>query len=106
VPEPGPDWPLVVAVLLEGIDVVVAAPPSGASAVLARRLASRARQRGTVLVVTQPWPAAELTIEADHGAWYGLGDGRGRLRCRTMNVVVCGRGAAERPCTAPMWLRR
>jgi hypothetical protein len=104
VPEPGLDWPEVVAALLDGIDVVVATPPAGVTPVLARTLAARARQRGTVLVTARGWPSAELTIEADHGIWYGMDDGRGRLRCRTVNVVVRGRGAAERPRHAPMWL--
>jgi hypothetical protein len=53
VPGPGPDWPEVVAALLDGIDVVVAAPPVGVSPMLARRLAARARQRGTVLVAAR-----------------------------------------------------
>jgi len=102
--EPGPDWPQVVAALLDGIDVVVVAAPAATPAVLARRLAARARQRGAVLVSSGEWPAAELTIEADHGVWYGLSGGRGRLRCRALTVVVRGRGAAERPRRASMWL--
>ncbi len=53
VPEPGADWPQVVAALLDGIDVVVVAPPAGTPTALARRLAARARQRGTVLVPTR-----------------------------------------------------
>lgn len=104
VPEPGPDWPEIVAALLDGIDVVVATPPVGVSPVLARRLAARARQRGTVFVAARDWPSAELTIEADHGIWHGIDYGRGRLRCRTVSVVVRGRGATERPRRAPMWL--
>lgn len=104
VPEPGPGWPQVAAALLDGIDVVVVAAPAATPVVLARRLTARARQRGAVLIPSGEWPAAELTIEADHGVWYGLTDGRGRLRCRMANVVVRGRGAAERPRQAPMWL--
>ena len=50
VPDPGPDWPAVVAALLDGIDVVAAAPPGPVSAPLAGRLAARVRQRGSVLV--------------------------------------------------------
>ena len=102
--EPGPDWPQVVAALLDGIDVVVVAAPAATPAVLARRLAARARQRSAVLVSSGEWPAAELTIEADHGFWCGLSGGRGRLRCRALTVVVRGRGAAERPRRASMWL--
>lgn len=104
VPDPGPDWPEVVAALLDGIDMVVAAPPTAVAPVLARRLTGRARQRGTVLVAARDWPAAELAIEADHGAWHGMDRGHGRLRCRTVNVVVRGRGAAERPRQAQMSL--
>ncbi|HYS39647.1 MAG TPA: hypothetical protein VEO01_28860 [Pseudonocardiaceae bacterium] len=63
-----------------------------------------ARQRGAVLVGVGGWPAAELTIEADHGVWYGLGRGRGRLGCRALDVVIRCRGAAERPRRAQMWL--
>jgi hypothetical protein len=104
VPEPGSDWPQVVAALLDGIDIVVVAPSEATPTALARRLTARARHRGTILVPTREWPAAGLDVEADHGTWHGLGDGRGRLRCRTVNVVVRGRGAAERPRQAPMWL--
>src|SRR6266511_491953 len=81
VPEPGPDWPQVVAALLDGIDVVAVAAPAATPAVLARRLAARARQRSAVLVSSGAWPAAELTIEADHGVWYGLSGGPVRRGC-------------------------
>src|SRR2546430_11276252 len=50
VPDPGPEWPTVVAALLDGVDVVVAAPPGPVAAPLAGRLAARARQRGSVLL--------------------------------------------------------
>src|SRR6266498_913642 len=82
VPSPGPDWPEVVAALLDGIDLVVVAAPTATAPVPARRLSARARQRGSVLVGVGEWPRAELTIEADHGVWHGLESGRGRLRCR------------------------
>ena len=62
VPEPGPNWPQVVVVLLDGVDVVVVAPPAAAPTMLARRLAARARQRGTILIAaTSAWPIADLT---------------------------------------------
>jgi len=104
IPEPGPEWPQVVAALLDGIDVVAVAAPAGVPGVQARRLVARARQRGAVLICRGEWPAAELTIEADHGVWHGLAHGRGRLRCRAVDVVVRGRGAAERPRQALVWL--
>jgi len=45
-----------------------------------------------------------VSIEVDHGIWYQLGTGRGRLRCRLATVSVRGRGAAVRARQAPMWL--
>ncbi len=104
VPNPGPDWPEVVAVLLDGVDLVVVAAPTATAPAPARRLPARARQRGSVLVGVGDWPRAELTIETDHGVWHGLEAGRGRLRCRSLTVTVWGRGAAGRARQAHMWL--
>src|SRR5204863_1388353 len=50
VPYPGPDWATVVAALLDGVDVVVAATPGPVAAVVTGRLSARARHRGSVLV--------------------------------------------------------
>jgi hypothetical protein len=105
VPDPGPDWPEVVAALLDGCDLVVAYPPSAVAPAVVRRLSARARQRGSVLVpVGGSWLGAELTLEVAGGTWYGLGRGRGRLRCRKLTVVVRGRGAAGRARQVQMWL--
>ncbi len=72
VPDPGPEWPQVVAALLDGIDIVVVAMPATAAVGHACRLTARARQRRAVLVGVGEWLTATLTIEADHGVWYGL----------------------------------
>jgi hypothetical protein len=90
VPNPGPEWPTVVAALIDGVDVVVVAAPGAVSASVAGRLAARARQRGAVLV--------------PYGAWEGLGRGRGRLRRRRVTVAARGRGAAARPKEVTVWL--
>src|SRR3954465_9011169 len=50
VPNPGPEWTTVVAALLDGVDIVVAAPPGPIAPTVANRLAARARQRGSVFV--------------------------------------------------------
>jgi len=97
VPDPGPEWPQVVAALLDGIDIVVVAMPATAAVGHACRLTARARQRRAVLVGVGEWLTATLTIEADHGVWYGLGHGRGRLRCRLVNVAVRGGGGGRTP---------
>jgi hypothetical protein len=109
VPNPGPDWPTVVAALLDGFDIVVTGAPEGVAPTLAGRLAARARQRGAVLVPYGSWPGADLTLEATDPVWHGVEegpDGRGRLRGRQVHVVARGRGAAAVPRQADLWLPR
>ncbi|MBG0564602.1 hypothetical protein [Actinoplanes aureus] len=102
VPEPGPDWPTIVGTLLDGVDLVVVAPPADVPEGLARSLSSRARQRGAVLVPTRAWPGAELTMEVTSRRWHGLGQGRGRLRYCDLQVRSAGRGKAVRPRSATL----
>jgi hypothetical protein len=97
VPYPGPEWPAVVAALLDGVDVVVIAPPGPVGERAASRLMARARQRDGVLVPFGRWPGADLTLTAASGTWQGLGAGRGRLRARELTIRAYGRGAAARP---------
>lgn len=98
---PGPDWVSVVAALLDGVEIVVAATGSrgaggAVGATVAGRLAARARQRGSVLVPYGQWPGADLTLEVAAGEWHGLGQGRGRLRQQELEIIAYGRGAAAR----------
>ena len=104
VPSPGPDWPRVVAALLDGVDIVVAAPPGPVAPVVASRLAARARQRGGVLIPYGQWDSAHVVLQASGGRWEGLGPGRGRLRCRQLTVAAVGRGAAARRREVHLWL--
>ncbi len=104
VPNPGPDWPTVVAALIDGVDVVVTAVPGPVSTSITGRLAARARQRGSVLVPFGDWTGADVTLRVDHGRWDGLGRGRGRLRRREVTVMAHGRGAAARPREITMWM--
>jgi hypothetical protein len=104
VPHPGPEWTGVVAALLDGVEIVVAAVPGSVPARVAERLAARARQRGAVLVPIGRWPGADLTLEVVDGAWHGLDHGRGRLRAREARVAAYGRGAAARTRYADLWL--
>ena len=106
VPNPGPEWAAVVAALLDGIDVVVAALPGPISASIASRLAARARQRGTVLVPYGQWSGADVVLETPGGGWQGLGQGRGRLSRRELVISRRGRGAAARPRQVTVWLPR
>jgi hypothetical protein len=104
VPYPGPEWAAVVAALVDGVDVVVAAPPGPVASVVAGRLAARARQRGCVLVPYGRWSGADVTLESVRGVWEGLGQGRGRLYRREVTISARGRGAAARPKQIQVWL--
>ncbi|HEX6499332.1 MAG TPA: hypothetical protein VF054_09915 [Micromonosporaceae bacterium] len=105
VPHPGPEWPGVVAALLDGLDVVVAAPSGPVAPAVVGRLSARARQRGAVLVgYGGRWDGADVALDSVRGVWQGLGQGRGRLRCRELTVTARGRGAAARPRQARIWL--
>jgi hypothetical protein len=98
VPAPGPTWATVVAALLDALDVVAVATGSGlrGRAADARRLAARARERGSVLVVAGAWEGADVRLSVASSSWTGLGRGHGRLCDRTLEVVAEGRGAAAR----------
>jgi hypothetical protein len=106
VPHPGPDWPTVVAALLDGFDIVVTTAPGTVSPGVASRLAARARQRGGVLVPYGAWPSTDLTLEAVDPVWHGVEAGRGRLRGRQLSVVARGRGAVSVPRLTHLWLPR
>jgi hypothetical protein len=104
VPHPGPEWPTVVAALIDGIDVVVTAIPGPVTASVTTRLVARARQRGTVLMPYGRWDGADVTLQVTRSGWEGLGAGRGRLRRRQVTVTARGRGAAARPKEITLWL--
>ena len=100
-------WSWAVAVLLDAVDVVVAWPPLHVRPADARRLAARARERGSALVVTgaERWPeSVDVCLTLTVSAWEGVGDGHGRLLARRAEVVAAGRGAAARERRAALWL--
>lgn len=97
VPDPGPTWPTVVAALLDAIDVVAVRPPARVRASDARRLAARARERGSVLVVVGAWPEGpDVRLTVTGAEWRGLAQGHGALAGRRLSVVGSGRRAAAR----------
>ncbi|CAO5167903.1 Protein RecA [Frankia sp. AiPs1] len=101
VPAPGPRWPVVVAALLDAMDVVVVRPPARAGSA-GRRLMARARERGAVLVAVGAWEGADLCLVALERRWDGVGAGHGHVRVGDLLVEASGRGAARRPRRA--WL--
>ncbi|MBA3490268.1 MAG: hypothetical protein H0T78_12160 [Longispora sp.] len=105
VPEPGDRWPEAVAALLDGADVVVAAPSGVITGGLARQLTARARQRGAVLVsFGTAWPGADVVLEPTASVWRGPRAGRGRLRDRELEVTCRGRGNSSQPRKATLRL--
>jgi hypothetical protein len=110
VPAPGDRWPGVAAALLDGMDLLLLGVPGRVRPADARRLTTRARERGTVLVVlelsgTRCWPEVpDLRFSIAGATWEGLGAGHGHLRARRMEVVVAGRRAASRERRALLWL--
>ncbi|HEV3496412.1 MAG TPA: hypothetical protein VHA34_08695, partial [Actinomycetes bacterium] len=98
-------WAWVVAALADGLDVVLARPPSVVKAADARRLTARVRERGAVLVAAGPWPEGpEVRLEVVSSAWEGIGQGHGRLLGRRVEVGARGRGAAARERRVQLWL--
>jgi hypothetical protein len=104
VPAPGPEWPVVVAALLDALDLVVVASPTRLPGTDERRLSARARQRGCVLVPFGEWGGADLRLSVDDATWEGLGPGHGHLQARQVTVSAEGRGAAARPRRRQLWL--
>lgn len=109
-PPPARGWGTVVATLLDAFDVVLARPPldGRVGAGDARRLAARARERGSVLIRLageQRWPeAADLSLAVTDTTWEGLGQGHGHLRARRAVVEATGRRGHDRPRRTELWL--
>jgi hypothetical protein len=91
-------WAAAVAATLGAFDIVLVGAGPRVRASDVRRLAARARERGTVIVAVQgahrraAWPdAPDLTLTASGSRWTGLGAGHGHLRTRVVDVVADGR---------------
>jgi hypothetical protein len=94
-------WASTVAVLLDGMSLVVAEVPRRVAAADARRLVARARERDVVLVPLvlsgAGWPAgATQRVQVDGGPWPELGAGHGLLTARAPGVRVVRHGVHER----------
>jgi hypothetical protein len=95
---PAARWATVVAALVDGLSLVVAAVPRSVRVGDARRLLARARERNTVLVAVGAWPAeAALRLRADTTTWSPPVTGPGVFGTRTYRVTIEGRGVVPGP---------
>ena len=99
-------WAVAAGMLLDGLDLVLVAPPVRPRPAAVRTLAARARDRGgVVLVVESPAGSpADLELAVTESRWHGLAEGAGRLQARRVTVVARGRGSAARPVSQELWL--
>ena len=131
VDEPGSAAAEVLNALIGNVDVILLAGGVRLAAAHSRRLRTRLRERGTVVIevgasnpagargvgasntagargVGASNPAGafspDVTMTVERAAWTGLGLGHGRLRERRAEVVAAGRGAASLPRRAVLWL--
>lgn len=91
VPDPGPDPLNTVAVLTEGMDVVIyrAEAPQELSPVRARPLLGKVRNgNAAVLLVNLTSPSPHLTLTAKVTRFHGIGPGTGRIRGLEIDVEI------------------
>ncbi len=89
-------WAVVVAALVEAVDVVCLNPSRPVRAREARRLQARAREQETVLIHLdggRSWPTAMDIALVARQTWSGLGQGHGYLRERRLLIEASGRRA-------------
>lgn len=106
---PASAWATTVSSLLDAVEVVLVRPGRGVPTSVQRRLAARARDRGSVLIQAGGragvWAEApDLTVTATAATWEGVGQGHGHLVVRRVTVSVAGRRGAVRPRGGALWL--
>jgi hypothetical protein len=95
-------WGTVAVAAVDAFDVVVLAVPPRPRLAEVRRLAGRARERGTTVITTGPGATAwasggncEARVVTSAVVWDGLGDGHGALRSCRVTVELDGRGSVR-----------
>lgn len=105
---PGPDWPTIVATLLDAFEVVVLGRVNPVSIRLQRRLAVRVRDRGRVLVSLGSSAVGDVPVDVrligTGAGWRGLERGAGHLHSRQVRIRAEGRRLAGRPRRAAVLL--
>ncbi|WP_405824454.1 hypothetical protein OG705_29770 [Streptomyces sp. NBC_00838] len=101
---PGDRWGQVLAIALEAVPVVLVGALGPVNSQTGRRLGAVLRRSGSILLAADRWDGAEVRLRVVTAAWNGVGQGHGLLRGRRVTVVATGRGAADTPRHAEMWL--
>jgi hypothetical protein len=109
VAEPGEQWAEAAAVLADGVDLLLVAPPGAVSAQVARRLDARLRQgvadaarHRAALLVLGAWPSARTVLRVRRLGWTGLGEGTGHLAGGRAEITAEDR--ARRVRRVQVWL--
>ncbi|MEY2469382.1 MAG: hypothetical protein QOF21_2080 [Actinomycetota bacterium] len=91
-------WGTIAVAAVDAFDVVVLAVPARPRMAEVRRLAGRARERGTTVIATgagaRTW-GGEARITTSAAVWHGVGDGHGFLRTCEVTVELDGRGSVR-----------
>lgn len=95
-----------VAAALDGFDLVLMGSTLHPTSGTARRLAARARERGTVLLAEDGplGKGADITVQARSDHWRGLGTGWGHLAGRRVSMHAEGRRVPGRRRRVRLWL--
>lgn len=96
IPHPGAQAVEVAGVCVDGVDIVLLGERLALSDADRRRLATRAKERGSVIVTAGKWPGAHVNLIVERAIWSGLGAGDGRLRARELTVAVTERSRGGR----------
>jgi hypothetical protein len=84
-------WADVVAAAIDGFDLVVAAAPTGSGAGAVRRVQTRVKARGAVLLLVGESAAADIQLHTVRPVWERAAGGDGHLRARRVGLEVSGR---------------
>lgn len=98
-------WAEVLGAVVDGFDLILAKVPTDLPAGLVRRLQTRIRSRGVVLMtVGRPGPmSADVTVTTTDVRWDGLHQGHGHLQARRVTAEVAGR-RVPRARRSDLWL--
>jgi hypothetical protein len=96
VPDVGERPGSVLGALTDGFDLIALNAGAVPEEALRRRVTTRVRHRGAVLLVDGDWPGASLTLAARLVAWYGLDGGHGYLASYELEIRAGGKGPWRR----------